>query len=71
MKLQILIVIKNESKISRKSLYIDDIKTLEKASKSTLEMLLFSEFHLYVREFKMNHENKDIIENTFISTICY
>ena len=58
MKLQIFIVIKNESKISRKILNIDDIKTLEKASKSTLAISLFSEFHIYVGEFKINHEKK-------------
>ena len=69
MKLQIFIVIKNESKISRKRLNIDDIKRLEKVSKSTLEISLFREFHIYVGEFKMNHENKDIIENAISSTM--
>ena len=48
---------------------IDDIKTLEIASKSTLEISLFSDFHLYVGEFKMNHENKDTIESSFTSTM--
>ena len=50
-------------------MYIDDIKTLVKASKSTLEISLFSDFHLYVGEFKINHENKDIIENAFTSNM--
>ena len=43
-------------------MYIDDIKTIKKVSNTTLE-LLFSDFHLYVGEFKMNHENKNIIDN--------
>ena len=50
-------------------MYIDDIKTLVKASKSTLEISLFSEFHRYVREFNMYHKNKDIIKNAFTSNI--
>ena len=68
MKIRIFVEIKKiESNNAKKRLYIDDIKTIEEASKSRLEISLCSEFHLYVGEFKMNHENKNIIKTAFSS----
>ena len=55
--------------ISRKRVNVDDRKILDKASTSTLDISLFDEFHLNVGEFKINHENKFIIQNVFTSTI--
>ena len=58
----------DKSTLSSKS-DVDEDTNIIKASKSTLQILLFSNFHLYVGEFKMNYENKNIIKTAFSSTM--
>ena len=58
----------DESTLSSKS-DVDEDTNIIKASKSTLEISLFSDFLLYVGKFKMNDENKNIIKTAFSSTM--
>ena len=57
-----------ESILSSKS-DVDEDMNIIKGSKPTLEISLFSDFHLYDGEFKMNYENTNIIKTAFSSTM--
>ena len=59
----------DESTLSSKS-DADEDTNIIKASKAILEISLFSDFHLYVKEFKMNKENRYIIE-MYSPPLCY